>query len=69
MKRIATALGYIDELIWLLVWLVGLAFAVIAATGGASAVEVGLILAVTIAAAIQWALTSNVWDWLRGREP
>lgn len=69
MRRIAKALGYIDEFVWLLIWLVGLAFVAIAVAGGSSAVEVGLLVVLTISAASRWAVSSNVWDWLRGREP
>ncbi len=69
MKRIRHALGYIDEVIWLAIWLVGLACVVVAVIGGASVVEVGLLVLVTIAIAFRWATRSNVWDWLHRREP
>jgi hypothetical protein len=54
MRRIATALGYIDGFVWLVIWLAGLAFAVYLAVNGATA---------------RWAVTMNVWDWLYGRDP
>ena len=64
MQRIKEALNYIDEGVWLVIWLIGLAFVVIAVVGGASVVEVGLLLVLTIFVALRWATGSNVWDWL-----
>jgi hypothetical protein len=42
--------------------------AVVVATGGGSAVQVGLVLILTAAGVAWWSYTSNVWDWLRRRE-
>lgn len=70
MKQIAKALDYIDEFIWLAIWLVGLVFVIWAIAGGSSVVEVGLLVVVTAYAALRWTMDSpNVRAWLRGRDP
>ena len=69
MRWIKKVLNYIDEGVWLVLWLIGLAFVVIALVGGANAVEVGLLVVLTVSVALRWAIGSNVWDWLQGREP
>ena len=69
MRWVKAALNYIDEWVWLVIWLTGSAFVVIAVAGGASLVEIGLLVVLTVYAAMRWAVTSNVWDWLHGREP
>jgi hypothetical protein len=66
-RKLGKALGYIDEFVFLLIGLAGLALTVVVAVGGATAVQVGLVLVMTLAFLAYWAWTSNVWDWVRRR--
>jgi hypothetical protein len=65
--KIGRALGYVDEFVWLLIVLAGVALTVVVIAGGGSVIEVVLVLVVTLAFAFQWAYTSNVWEWVRRR--
>jgi hypothetical protein len=65
--KIGRALGYVDEFVWLLIVLAGVALTVVVIAGGGSVIEVVLVLVVTLAFAFEWAYTSNVWEWVRRR--
>lgn len=64
-RSIAQIFGLIDEFVTLLVLVAGFAFAVVVAIGGASLVQVGMVLFLTAIAVGWWTWTSNVRDWLR----
>jgi hypothetical protein len=65
--KIGRALGYVDEFVWLLIVLAGVALTVVLIAGGGSVIEIVLVLVVTLAFAFEWAYTSNVWEWVRRR--
>jgi hypothetical protein len=66
MRRVGKALGFVDEFVFVAIVLAGAALMKVVAAGGASLVQVGLVLVLTIWVAGWWAFTSNAGETLAG---
>ncbi len=66
-RTLGPILGLIDEFVAVVVLGAGITFAVMLALGGASAIQVGLVLFLAVVVVGWWSFTSNVWYWLRRR--
>jgi hypothetical protein len=64
LRRLGKALGFVDEFVFVAIVLAGAALMKVVAAGGASSVQVGLVLLLTVWVAGWWAFTSNAGETL-----